>query len=405
MNRPKRKLQKVNYELGDEESSDEQSEIDDRQGSRPGRRLPEIVPLKASFKGILGFHHHKGGVSKTTTAANLIRLLQSGFDEVEHEYKSICVIDCDSQMSLTSAFIGLEDMKLELERQLNNFNLMETSHDVIEACDVPGILYNMMDHSTSLTDQDKWHFDISLTGDLQVHLITGSVLVSRIENDLSVFKSSGRRTTYYNGLCRLFGELKGMYDLVIVDMSPAIDSYNFSIISQCDRLITPIGQDMYSIFSMSLLEPLLFRSFHKFKIKIPEMRGFFFGRTVVGHGRIGTRESNDMLAHRDKVIKAINESLDSIPDGSYKTELSKAWSTSYLGYMEEMKGEILRVKYNCPLIVDKLALDMNGYFSGETSLHALALRTGKPATYSVILSRTRLAYVIQLLQVAGRILS
>ena len=145
--------------------------------------------------------NQKGGVTKTTTTANLgIGIAMQG--------KKVLLVDIDPQADLTTA-LGWQDSD----------NLPMTLADIMEK---------------TIHDEDFNHFDAILRHDEGVDLIPASIDLSGME--MNLVNAMSREFTLRNFLDRI----KNEYDHIIIDCPPSLSMLTINALAAADSVIVPV---------------------------------------------------------------------------------------------------------------------------------------------------------------------
>ena len=150
---------------------------------------------------IMAICNQKGGVTKTTTTANLgIGLAMQG--------KKVLLVDADPQADLTTS-LGWQ----------NSDNLPMTLADIMEK---------------SIHDEDFNYFDAILRHDEGVDLIPASIDLSGME--MNLVNAMSREFTLRNFLDRI----KNEYDHIIIDCPPSLSMLTINALAAADSVIVPV---------------------------------------------------------------------------------------------------------------------------------------------------------------------
>ena len=150
---------------------------------------------------IIAICNQKGGVTKTTTTANLgIGLAMQG--------KKVLLVDSDPQADLTTTLGWPESDTLTL-----------TLADIMEK---------------TVADADFEHYGAILKHDEGVDLIPASIDLSAME--MSLVNAMSREFTLKNYL----GLIKHEYDYIIIDCPPSLSMLTINALAAADSVIVPV---------------------------------------------------------------------------------------------------------------------------------------------------------------------
>jgi len=185
----------------------------------------------------LSMFNNKGGVGKTTLTCNLAALLATRYN------KRVLVIDCDPQCNSTQLIMG-EAYATSLYWDNADSNGVTTIKDILQKIEDgdSDIIANIVPVMSSANR-------------FQVDLIPGHPALSIVEDRLGAAWHSLkggdlggiRQTNWSTALCRV---LESRYDLIFFDLGPSLGALNRSILIGCDRFVTPMGTDIFSILGV-----------------------------------------------------------------------------------------------------------------------------------------------------------
>lgn len=185
----------------------------------------------------LSMFNNKGGVGKTTLTCNLASLLSTKYN------KRVLIIDCDPQCNSTQLIMG-ESYATSLYWDHADANGVTTIKDILQKIEDgdSDINANIVPVKSS---QNRF----------QVDLIPGHPALSIVEDRLGAAWHSLkggdlggiRQTNWSTALCKV---IQPRYDIVFFDLGPSLGALNRSILIGCDRFVTPMGTDIFSILGV-----------------------------------------------------------------------------------------------------------------------------------------------------------
>jgi cellulose biosynthesis protein BcsQ len=185
----------------------------------------------------LSMFNNKGGVGKTTLTCNLASLLATRYN------KRVLVVDCDPQCNSTQLIMG-EAYATSLYWDHADANGVTTIKDILQKIEdgdsdiIANIVPVMSSGNRFQVDLIPGHPALSIVEDR-----LGSAWHSLKGGDLGGI----RQTNWSTALCRLLGQ---RYDLTFFDLGPSLGALNRSILIGCDRFVTPMGTDIFSILGV-----------------------------------------------------------------------------------------------------------------------------------------------------------
>jgi len=185
----------------------------------------------------IAMFNNKGGVGKTTLTCNIAAFFSN------HYHKRVLVVDCDPQCNSTQLIMG-EDFATEFYwNQSESFNTT-TIRDILQPIE---------EGDSHISDTIN-PINRSINR-FNVDLIPGHPGFSIIEDrlgaawhDLLGGDIGGIRKSNWNtSLCSMISD---NYDLAFFDLGPSLGSINRSVLIGCNRFLTPMGADIFSILGV-----------------------------------------------------------------------------------------------------------------------------------------------------------
>lgn len=185
----------------------------------------------------LAMFNNKGGVGKTTLTCNVAAFI------AQRMKKRVLIVDCDPQCNATQLIMG-EEYATGL--------YFSDDHDQ-KVSTISGILQPIEDGDSTISQEI---IPIkSSENRFGVDLIPGHPSFSIIEDrlgaawhDLQGGDLGGIRKTNWNTFLR--DKIKDRYDFVLYDLGPSLGSINRSVLIGCDKFMTPMGTDIFSILGI-----------------------------------------------------------------------------------------------------------------------------------------------------------
>lgn len=185
----------------------------------------------------LAMFNNKGGVGKTTLTCNIASYL------AKKQNKRVLIIDCDPQCNATQLIMG-ESYAAELYFSTASLGATTTISDILRP----------------IEDGDSTIADLIVpiensSNRFGVDLIPGHPSFSIIEDrlgaawhDLIGGDIGGIRKTNWNTYLKR--KISNNYDYVLYDLGPSLGSINRSVLIGCDKFMTPMGTDIFSILGI-----------------------------------------------------------------------------------------------------------------------------------------------------------
>ena len=219
--------------------------------------LPDCAQVVCLF-------NNKGGVSKTTTTANLafVLAMESG--------KNVLLFDADPQCNMTDLFLPKVHEDVKAEPRLN------ARYDTFSAKGKPIVLENrfqVLEDDTSFIDVLKIglcgeKFMIDNTNKRGIYQAPPTIY--KVRDNCNLYLLPGRSnhemiqkllktvdTTYvhFGALKALFCILKQAYDIdyIFVDVGPSVSEWNRQVVFSCNLILPPLCPDVNSYSSLTAL--------------------------------------------------------------------------------------------------------------------------------------------------------
>ncbi len=199
----------------------------------------------------VAFWAHKGGVGKTT-------LLWATADELAKRGMRVVVVDADPQMNSTFQALGMEVTPQMLTGLIGQRESNAERVDIGLGRPLP-TLYSYL----STAGARRVTLDSLVKVKDGIRLLIGSPFVTELEAQLAMSIHSAN-TFPAASACKhlmkhLLTDLKGMADVVLVDMSPSAGMLTQNVLSSVDKIVLPVTPDMHSLLGLDLLSGYLTR--------------------------------------------------------------------------------------------------------------------------------------------------
>jgi cellulose biosynthesis protein BcsQ len=274
--------------------------------------------IKIETNKIVSFFTHKGGVGKTTSMLNISECILRG--EIATNIKTICLVDLDPQMSVTSMIETDEGFLSHMEyldkRLIGDIDQKEVRFD------------NFYDLYKSENDGDMkmrpkiWKKE----GSTRIDLIKGCFEIPTLSSSVGTEIAIRQIGTSVSLIKRILNKLKRKYDLVFLDLNPSLSGLNFAIIMLSDYIISPCLADYYSIMNFKLIDRNFFKILPQFHLEGgPRMLGFLLNKVLIRNGEV----INPVKVMKDKISQTI------IDLGFNECQ--------FLGFIEDLTGAMSRM--------------------------------------------------------------
>jgi cellulose biosynthesis protein BcsQ len=185
----------------------------------------------------LAMFNNKGGVGKTTLTCNVAAYI------AQRLKKRVLIVDCDPQCNATQLIMG-EEYATELYYSDNFKQKVSTISDILQPIEDGDS--TISENVVAIKSSDNR---------FNVDLIPGHPSFSIIEDrlgaawhDVQGGDLGGIRKTNWNTFLR--EKIKNSYDYVLYDLGPSLGSINRSVLIGCDKFMTPMGTDIFSILGI-----------------------------------------------------------------------------------------------------------------------------------------------------------
>ena len=185
----------------------------------------------------IAMFNNKGGVGKTTLTCNAASYF------AQEKGVRVLVVDCDPQCNSTQLIMG-EEFATEMYWVRSRKAHVTTVKEILQPIE---------DGDSTIETNVKPV--LGSKNRFGVDLIPGhpgfSIIEDRLGSAWHELKGGDiggiRKTNWNSALCAL---LRDSYDIVVFDLGPSLGSINRSVLLGCDRFITPMGADIFSILGI-----------------------------------------------------------------------------------------------------------------------------------------------------------
>jgi cellulose biosynthesis protein BcsQ len=185
----------------------------------------------------IAMFNNKGGVGKTTLTCNIVSLFAKVYR------RRVLVVDCDPQCNSTQLIMG-EDYATELYWNAEGHQETTTIRTLLQPIEDGDSTINT-DISPILSSHNRFGVDL-LPGHPGFSVIEdrlGAAWHDLLGGDIGGI----RKTNWNTAFCR---SLAARYDIVFYDLGPSLGSINRSVLIGCDKFLTPMGADIFSILGL-----------------------------------------------------------------------------------------------------------------------------------------------------------
>jgi cellulose biosynthesis protein BcsQ len=185
----------------------------------------------------IAMFNNKGGVGKTTLTCNLAAYFAASMR------RRVLVVDCDPQCNSTQLIMG-QEFTTQLYWEQSVQESITTIKNILQPIEDGDSAINT-DITPVRSSQNRFNVDL-IPGDPSFSIIEDRL--GAAWHDLQAGDLGGIRKTNWNtSLCNT---LRDSYDLVFFDLGPSLGSINRSVLIGCDKFVTPMGADIFSILGV-----------------------------------------------------------------------------------------------------------------------------------------------------------
>ena len=195
----------------------------------------------------IAFFNQKGGVGKSTSAANLSVIF------AEKYKKRVLAIDCDAQANLSYYLTRNFDGNPAFAEELNKLSETDTAENDTAEMSAP-------DNSNADISSENNSEDFTSLENL-IEPVTFEKHYKRFYPKLSILRSSDN-VDYINTndatiLKRFLTSVSDRYDICVLDCSPQKTAMNILAISAADCVVVPMDPQMVSLRGLSLVNDFI----------------------------------------------------------------------------------------------------------------------------------------------------
>lgn len=175
---------------------------------------------------VIAFLTMKGGVGKTTLAANITRAL------ADHKKRRILLIDGDSQCNLSQVFFDSDTIE-------------SSGRSLYQVFDTKNRLYYPGDLKTRIFPQ----YDGHCSNGSEIDFVVGSFDTF----ELNATANAARRSAAAERFKAFINQAKQDYDLIIIDTNPSATFVTLQALENSNFLVAPITFDAFSLQGIHLV--------------------------------------------------------------------------------------------------------------------------------------------------------
>lgn len=281
---------------------------------------PNVLEYKNNKKLVISVFANKGGVGKTTLTLNIANVISK-----ENPNLRILIVDMDTQMNSTCFYLagknlehGVDDFDRHVESSYE-FNQQPTTVDFVNRD------HSRLDHclQSELENKltDRKFTPMRIREDSHLYLLKGSIdnILPGVENEFRL----NRPQQSIPALARIIKRFK-LFDITFLDLNPALDDNNRTIIRLSDAILMPTLPDLYSKIGFKMIKKKIYSDDqHNLVGSPPKFLGFVLNKCGIKSGNIisdldGFRQS---FVNESKMINNNSESLGFLEElGKFSAE-------------------------------------------------------------------------------------
>lgn len=176
---------------------------------------------------VMAFLTMKGGVGKTTLAANVTRAL------ADNKKRKILLLDADAQCNLTQIFTDSEELETAQTRSI--YQAFDTSGKLFDPSDLKHTIYpepnQQAPHGSSID---------FITGSFETFELNATATAVKQQQAAERFKT-------------FIESAKRQYDLIAIDTNPSATFVTMQVLANSNFLVAPITFDAFSMQGIHLV--------------------------------------------------------------------------------------------------------------------------------------------------------
>jgi chromosome partitioning protein len=246
---------------------------------------------KIETSEVISFFTHKGGVGKTSMVLNISRVLASGDPRVLRKNNRILIIDADPQMSLTTFILSPDEFEAHITSEST---LVKNQNDP----------YSLMGYYWGKKNVTPYHYVHGDSKNSSVDVLLGSFEDTKMETQLSVEIAQQDFGMYLRKFINKLNYLRTKYDMILIDLSPSMNSINSVLLLLSDKVVSPVTPDVFCRVSFKLYNRNLIERFKQtiFETMLPKFQGYILNRVKIINGkltRMFIKFDNDFMIEND----------------------------------------------------------------------------------------------------------